>query len=855
MNKAVVAVTADNAAKIYGDAVPAVGFTSTGYVNGDDVDDVDTKPVVTTSATATSDVGSYATTASGGVDDNYSFSYTDGVLTVSKATATITLSDNTATYDGKAHGVTVTTDPVGLEGSVSVTYDGSSNEPVFVASYAVVASMDDKNHTADDATDTLTIEQGEDTYITLADLPDVYYGDPPLDLGLRASTGNRVMVFVAGPAVVGNDENRLVTVNDVGTVDILLYALGAGIPVDQRFQAASFEVKKRNLLITADDKSRAYGSDNPALTYTIQGFAPGEDESVFSTAPALATAATNTSGVGDVAITFATEAVDGTGHYAISHQAGVLSVSKAPLTITGADQSREYGPIKASFFGGKKFVNQGTDATRDNISHWRELEITSLSAATMKFYLDADLSTADDQANFTTISRDDFVWDAATRNLTAPAVAGAGIVFGIPYTSSSVDVSFNDSFTQATFVLTGNILETTADSPDVTAQIQGLAAIFSNINIVDDKNVSVTWAMDVSPAAYTYSGFVNGEGPSALTAQPSSSLAATATSPVGDYPIVVSGAEGDNYEISHVNGKMTIGPATLIVTADNKEIFETESLPSLSYAVSGFVNDEDASVVTTAPTLTTDADNTVIGDYAIVASGAAATNYEAVYVNGNLKVKTVAKPKVTGLAVSDTSPTEGDKVTITATATGDLLTYEWYLGSNLIQSGPSNTLVVTDIGEDDAGRYSVFAKNFKGRARRLARIKVSERANSVFLIVGTAPVDVDTPGDAVVPSSSNHPAGEHAGLAIDNNTSTKYLNSDGKNDQPSGLTITTGGGVVTSLGLTSANDAPDRDPTSFVLSGSNDDGATFVEIARGDIPAFGARFERQVLSFDNTTNY
>ena len=170
---------------------------------------------------------------------------------------------------------------MGLEGSVSVTYDGSANQPVFVASYAVVASMDDKNYQADNVTDTLTIEQGGDTYVTLAELPDVYYGDPPLDLGLRSSTGNRVMVFVAGPAEVANDESRLVTVNDVGTVDILLYALGAGIPADKRFQAASFEVKKRNLLITADDKIRAYGSDHPTPPSPLKGFAPGGDESGF----------------------------------------------------------------------------------------------------------------------------------------------------------------------------------------------------------------------------------------------------------------------------------------------------------------------------------------------------------------------------------------------------------------------------------------------------------------------------------------------------------------------------------------------------------------------------------------------
>ena len=61
--------------------------------------------------------------------------------------------------------------------------------------------------------------------------------------------------------------------------------------------------------------------------------------------------------------------------------------------------------------------------------------------------------------------------------------------------------------------------------------------------------------------------------------------------------------------------------------------------------------------------------------------------------------------------------------------------------------------------------------------------------------------------------------------------------------------------MVTGLGLTSANDAPDRDPATFVLSGSNDGGATFTEIASGDVPAFGDRFERQEVSFANDAAY
>ena len=114
------------------------------------------------------------------------------------------------------------------------------------------------------------------------------------------------------------------------------------------------------------------------------------------------------------------------------------------------------------------------------------------------------------------------------------------------------------------------------------------------------------------------------------------------------------------------------------------------------------------------------------------------------------------------------------------------------------------------------------------------------------------PEDITLPGDEVVATSDNSPGGEQASNAIDDNPFTKYLNFDKVN---TGLTIATGDGVVTGLALTSANDAPDRDPANFILSGSNDDGATFTEIASGDVPEFVERFERQTVSFDNDIAY
>ncbi len=115
------------------------------------------------------------------------------------------------------------------------------------------------------------------------------------------------------------------------------------------------------------------------------------------------------------------------------------------------------------------------------------------------------------------------------------------------------------------------------------------------------------------------------------------------------------------------------------------------------------------------------------------------------------------------------------------------------------------------------------------------------------------PEDVTKPGDVVEPTSNNSPGNETSENAIDNTSATKYLNFDKLN---AGFTVTPSAGdtVVTGLRFTSANDAPERDPTSFILSGSRD-GINFNEITRGSIPDFTARFFTVEVAFTNREAY
>jgi trimeric autotransporter adhesin len=82
ITQAILTVTADNKSKFFGDADPAFTFQYSGFVNGETASVIDTAPTcgVTVAHAA---VGTYLITCSGGADNNYSFNYVSGTLTVS----------------------------------------------------------------------------------------------------------------------------------------------------------------------------------------------------------------------------------------------------------------------------------------------------------------------------------------------------------------------------------------------------------------------------------------------------------------------------------------------------------------------------------------------------------------------------------------------------------------------------------------------------------------------------------------------------------------------------------------------------------------------------------------------------
>lgn len=124
-----------------------------------------------------------------------------------------------------------------------------------------------------------------------------------------------------------------------------------------------------------------------------------------------------------------------------------------------------------------------------------------------------------------------------------------------------------------------------------------------------------------------------------LSGTPSINCAATATSPVGTYDIVIAKGDVTNSEVTYVNGTLTITKAPLTITAKSYSIKQGKDLPTLELEYSGFKNNETDTVFTTKPTVTTRATSySNPGTYDITVSGAEAANYEIKYVNGTLTI-------------------------------------------------------------------------------------------------------------------------------------------------------------------------------------------------------------------------
>jgi hypothetical protein len=181
--KKTLSVVANNQSKTYNTANPILTISYTGFIGSDNAAGIDVPPTITTTAVLNSAVGTYPITAFGGLDNNYTFTFTGGTLTVNKATPTLSITSTAAGQAGATISLTSTTNSTGavtwtvVSGNGSIS--GSTLTLLSAGSVTIQANLAaDANYNAATAQQTVTISAQTVPTITYANVNQTYGAAP-----------------------------------------------------------------------------------------------------------------------------------------------------------------------------------------------------------------------------------------------------------------------------------------------------------------------------------------------------------------------------------------------------------------------------------------------------------------------------------------------------------------------------------------------------------------------------------------------------------------------------------------------------------------------------------------------------
>ena len=330
------------------------------------------------------------------------------------------------------------------------------------------------------------------------------------------------------------------------------------------------------LEVTVTSCSREYGEANPTFEYTVEG------EGIDGT-PEITCNATPNSPVGTYDIVISQGTVTNSN---VTFVNGTLTITKAPLTITAGEYTKKQGEQNPEFT--LTYEGFKNDETSEVLTTQPTVSCEATEASAPGEY-DVTVSGAEAQNyEITHVNGKLTVTDAESVKVTAKS-----------YTREYGDANPTFEYTVEGAALEGTpeiICEATETSPvgeypiiikkgGVTnyndTYVNGVLTITKAPLTIKAGNYTKKQGEQNPEFTLTYEGFKNNENSEVLTTQPTVSCEATEASASGEYDVTVSGAEAQNYEISYVNGKLTITDL-LIQTLDLTE------LPAMTYGDGAF---------------------------------------------------------------------------------------------------------------------------------------------------------------------------------------------------------------------------------------------------------------------------
>jgi len=368
----------------------------------------------------------------------------------------------------------------------------------------------------------------------------------------------------------------------VGRYDILIGTLAISDNYDITFNKGVFEIvdKTPQAIVVSDIETKTYGDASFKVNVTpdansgLTAFTFASSNTNVATIDSEGNVTIKAAGTTDITVKQA-----GNDEYAAFEKKQTLNVNKVAITVTADAKSKRIGKndpkLTYSYAGnlvgtdvftgeltrengetaGKYDILQGTLTLTENYDITynkavfeileKEPQNIVLADIPTKTYGDGEFAldvTPDDESNLT-----NFTYVSDNTNVATIDETGDVTIVGAGEAVISVTEAGNDDYAKTTVAKT------------LVVNKKGLEIK------VDD--VVITYGDEIN-TDITYTGFITGENENVLTKQVK--LSGYLLKPnAGEYDVILSGAEADNYEISYVNAKLIVNKKNATLTQLN----------------------------------------------------------------------------------------------------------------------------------------------------------------------------------------------------------------------------------------------------------------------------------------------
>ncbi len=559
VNKAPLVIRVQSETRKYGESNPEFKLTYEGFIEGEGVDDLLKLPVATTAAKQDSPGGTYAITVSEAEALNYLISYIDGTLAVGEAAPTFTWQQPSAIIYGTLLGSVQLNAKSEIEGVI--VYSPFAGKLLEVGQHTLKATF-----VPDDLVDHKV--QRIEVLLRVEKAPLMIKA---LDHSKGAGENNPAFEFVYEGFVNDENESVLLVKPTISSAAKTSSPAGSYVINVSGATAKNYDITHVNGVLTVIDGDQ----DKDGLLDSVE-------VEVYKTNPRLA----DTDGDGlqdkDELYEYNTDPLnpdtDGDGHSdgdeiamgTNPHDKEDFNKQIKPVITWATPEAITYGDLLSE-------VQLNASANVEGLFTYEPKLGTKLAAGehTLKATFIPENAALDPVVTEVAlvVNRRPLLVQAkpATRVYGDPNPAfGASISNFAPGEDLSVLTAFPELTTDATetspvgtyvitptggsgpnYILAYSVSELTVTKAPLTARAVNQARAFGEANPMLE---------------IVFEGFRNGETADVLTVPVVATSPAGEASGAGEYPIVLSGGEAANYEIKLVNGTLTVGKQTPVIT-------------------------------------------------------------------------------------------------------------------------------------------------------------------------------------------------------------------------------------------------------------------------------------------------